>query len=155
MPVPLVVNNVVYQYPANRDVPGYGGEATAWAQAITNQLASVAGPADILNTVASISNNQTSPAIIPGLSFSTSVVLGAKVDYNVYRVTSTNEVVEQGMMLISYKPVAMTWDIVILSSQSSNVVFSISNTGQVQYTSDNMPGINYTGSITFRALGLV
>lgn len=155
MPIPLVIANETYQYPINRDPAGWGTEASDWAQAVTDNLNSLSGPADILNTVANISNNITSPTLIPGLSFDSTVVKGAKVDYNVYRVTSTNEVVEQGIMLLSYKPNAMLWDLTLVSGQNSNVVFSITTSGQMQYTSDNMPGLNYSGEITFRGLGLV
>lgn len=157
MSVPLIVNNETYQYPQNREVPGWGGEATEWAQAVTAVLGSLAAPNDILQTVANIAQTQTLPqpaGIVAGLSFDPSVVRGARVDYNIYRVTSTNEEVEQGIMLISYKPVAMTWDLVIMSSQSSSVIFSISATGQLYYTSPAMPGINYNGSITFRAIAM-
>jgi hypothetical protein len=154
MPIPLIVNNETFEYPINRDPPGWGSEATAWAVAVTNELSGIIGPQDIPNTVAAIANNVVSPTSIPGLAFSTASVKGATVYYNIYRVTSTNEVVEQGIMLLSYLPNAMTWDLVVLSSRSSNVTLSITNTGQVQYVDDNMPGLNYSGSITFRAIGL-
>jgi hypothetical protein len=157
MPTPLVVNQETYEYPVNRDPAGWGGEATGWAQAVTTVLGSLAGPNDILNTVANIANGQATPAVVPGLSFDTALVRGATVNYNVYRVTSApsaQEVVEQGIMLLSYLPNANTWDMVILSSRQSGVTFSISNAGQVMYTSSTLTGVNYNGSITFRAVGL-
>jgi hypothetical protein len=159
MSIPLVVNGDVFQYPQNRDPAGWGPNATGWAQAVTTVLGSLNGPADILNTVATVANNQTTSlpniaGIIPGLSFDPTIVKGARVDYNVYRNTSTNELVEQGIMLISYKPIAATWDLVIQSSQTANITFSISSTGQLYYTTDNMPGTNYSGTITFRAIAL-
>lgn len=153
-PIPLTIANETYEYPQNRDVSGWGAEATAWAVAVTANLGSLSGPADILNTVANIANNVTTPTIVPGLSFDTATVRGARVDYNIYRVTSTAEVVEQGMIFLSYKPNASTWDMFIIGSQNANTPLSITNTGQVEYTSDNMSGINYSGSITFRAIGL-
>jgi hypothetical protein len=162
MSVPLVVNSELFQYPSNRQVPGWGGDATAWAQAVTTVLGSLAGPNDILQTEANIANGQSlampaTAGLVAGLSFDPTVVRGAKVDYNVYRLTTgsgAEELVEQGIMLISYKPVAMTWDLVIMSSQSSGVTFTISSTGQVYYTSTTMTGVNPTGSIVFRAIGL-
>ena len=159
MPVPLIVNNTTYEYPQNRDVPGWGSEATEWAQAVTLVLGSIAGPQDILNTVANISNNQVlappaTSGLVSGLSFDPTIVRGARVDYNVYRVTSAQELVEQGIMLITYKPVANTWDLVITSSQSAGITFTISSSGQIYYTTTNMSGINYNGSITFRAIAM-
>lgn len=162
MSIPLVVNNELFQYPTNRQIPGWGLEASAWAQAVTTVLGSLNGPQDILQTVSNISNNQvlSPPAtagLVAGLSFDPTQVRGAKVDYNVYRVTNgsgAQEFVEQGIMLISYKPVAATWDLVIMSSQSSGVTFTISATGQIYYTSTAMTGLNYNGSIVFRAIGL-
>lgn len=154
MPVSVTINGEVFSYPAPRDPPGWGNQATDSFVALTNVVNSVSGPNDILQTVSNIANNQVSPMNIVGLSFNPAVVKGARVDYNVYRVTSTSEVVEQGSMYLSYKPNAATWDLVTIGSQGSNIVFSITSLGQVQYTSNNMSGINYVGSITFRAIAL-
>jgi hypothetical protein len=154
VPIPVVINGETFQYPEPNQLPGWGGQATDAFVALANVVNGVVGPYDILNTVSNIANNVTTPTLIPGLAFSPVVITGATVNYNVYRVTSTNEVVEQGLMLISYLPNSATWDIVTMSSQASNVVFSISPQGQVLYTDDNMPGSNYSGSITFRASAL-
>ena len=154
MPIPLIIQGATFQYPTARDPAGWGQQATAWSVAVTNQLAGLVGPADITTTVANIANNQTVPAAVAGLFFNSNTVVGATIFYNVYRVTSTNEVIEQGIMFLTYKPIAMTWDIAIVGVQNSNVIFSVAPNGQVMYTDDNMPGSNYNGSMTFRAFGL-
>jgi hypothetical protein len=154
MSVQVTINGEVFNYPANRDPAGWGGEATDAFVELANVVASVAGAQDILQTAANIANNQTSVANVVGLSFNPSLVRGARVDYNVYRVTSTNEVVEQASMYLSYKPNAALWDITTVGSQGANIVWSITSLGQVQYTSDNMPGSSYSGQITFRAIAL-
>lgn len=154
MPYAVVINGETFQYPAPGDVPGWGSQASDAFVAVTQVLNTLAGPSDILQTVATINNNQSSSGNIVGLAFNPAVVKGARVDYNVYRVTSTNEVVEQGTMWLSYKPNAATWDMVEQGSQAANIKFSITSQGQVQYTTDNMPGINYNGQIVFRAIAL-
>lgn len=154
MPYPVTINGEVYQYPAPSDVPGWGPEASDAFLALATVVNSISGPQDITQTVANIANNQIAPANVVGLAFNPSIVRGARIDYNVYRVTSTSEVVEQGSMYISYKPNAALFDITTIGSQGANVVWSITSLGQVQFTSDNMSGTGYSGQITFRAIAL-
>lgn len=152
MPTPVVISGQTYQYPAPRDVAGWGGAASDAFIALSTVVNSLSGPYDILNTPSNISNNQSSAANVVGLAFDTAHVKGARVDYNIYRVTSTSEVVEQGTIYLAYKPNAAQWDMVFIGAQAANVVLSITPAGQVQYTSNNMSGINYSGTITFRAV---
>jgi hypothetical protein len=154
MPTPLLVNNSVYQYPVDNDSPGWGEEATGWAVAVTDVLGTLVGTGDILETVANITNNQTSPADVVGLSFDPTTIRGSITQYSVYRVTSSSELVEVGQMYVSYKSVAATWDLVIVGGQGANIVFSITPGGQVQYTTDNMGGTGYSGQMKFVAKAL-
>jgi hypothetical protein len=154
MSLPLVVNGQTYNYPENRDSPSWGEEATAWASAVTSLLANVTGSGDIAPTSANIANNQSSVANVIGLSFDTSTVRGAIVEYSVYRnstLAGATELVETGTMYLGYKSVAATWEIAIVGSAGAGTTFSITNTGQVQYTSTNMTGSAYAGVIKFRA----
>jgi len=154
MPIPLVVNNSTFEYPVDNDSPGWGEEATGWAVAVTDVLGTLVGTGDILETVANIANNQTVPADVVGLSFDPTTVRGSITQYSVYRVTSTNEVVEVGQMYLSYKSVAQTWDLAIVNGQNANIVFTITPAGQIQYTTDNMPGTGYSGQMKFVAKAL-
>lgn len=154
MSTPLVVNGQTYNYPENRDSPSWGEEATAWASAVTGVLVGVISSGDIAPTTATIANNQVVAANVTGLSFDTSTVRGAFVEYSVYRVTTSvgaTEVVETGTIYLAYKSTANVWDIATVGTAGAGVTFSITAAGQVKYTSTNMTGSTYSGTIKFRA----
>jgi hypothetical protein len=154
MSVQLIVNQQVYEYPENRDGPPWGESATAWAQAVTDVLQSLAGTGDILQTPANINNNQVVAANVQGLSFDPTQVRAAVVEYSVYRNTTgagAMELVESGTMYPSYKSVAGTWDMPIVGGQEGGIQFTITSGGQIQYTTSSMTGSNYTGTVRFRA----
>lgn len=155
--IQLVVNGQTYNYPENRDSPSWGEEATAWAEAVTDVLNNFVGDGDIIPTVATISNNQSSATNIAGLFFNTASVRGAIVEYTIYRNTTgigATELIETGSMYLGYKSVAGTWTLSILGTGGAGVTFSVLNTGQVQYTSTNITGSSYSGTIKFRARAL-
>jgi hypothetical protein len=155
--IQLVVNGQTYNYPENRDSPSWGEEATAWAEAVTDVLNNFVGDGDIIPTVASISNNQSAATNVAGLFFNTASVRGAIVEYTIYRNTTgigATELVETGSMCLGYKSVAGTWTLSILGGGGAGVTFSVLNTGQVQYTSTDITGSSYSGTIKFRARAL-
>ena len=154
MPIPLIVNNTTFQYPADRDSPGWGEEATGWASEVTTVLNTLIGTGDILETVANIANNQTISADVIGLSFDPTTVRGAIAQYSIYRVSSTTELVEVGQIFLSYKSVAATWDMTIIGSSGANTPLTITSLGQIQYTTNNMSGTGYSGLIKFVAKAL-
>ncbi len=155
---PLLVNGNTYNYPLNNDNAPWGEDSTAWSVAVTEVLNSVVGTGDIVPTVALIVNNQVSPANITGLIFSPTIIRGAIVEYVVYRNSTgsgATEAVEVGTMYVSYKSVATQWDVAVIGGQGASVTFSITNAGQIQYTSSNFTGSTYSGTIKFRARAFV
>ena len=77
MSIKLQVGTETYDYPETGD-SNYGEEATAWAEAITEALKSVFGPADIPTTETTLTGidngNGTVTGNITGLVFDTSFV---------------------------------------------------------------------------------
>lgn len=154
MSVSLIVNGQTYQYPANRESPSWGEDATAWAEAVTEVLANTVGTGDIVLTAANIANNQAAPANVIALAFDTGAVRAAIVEYAVYRVTTgvgAQEAVEVGTMYLGYKSTAASWEIAVIGGAGAGTTFSITNTGQVQYVSTAFTGSSYNGNIKFRA----
>ena len=109
----------------------------------------------IIETIFNIANNQASPADITGLSFDPTKIGGFTIDYRVYRQTTgggATELAEQGQLVGAYSPVAGTWEM----TQGPDVgdaglTFSITNAGQVQYTSTNITGTPSQSYIRFKA----
>jgi hypothetical protein len=74
MSVTLIVNNTPFEYPEQGEQQPWGESATNWAIEVTDVLSSLSGSSDILETSASILNNQTTKANILGLFFDINTV---------------------------------------------------------------------------------
>jgi hypothetical protein len=157
MPVSLTVNNSVFQYPTPGDEPGWGASATSWAVEVTEVLSSLLGPNDILETAFNINNNVVSPTNITGLIFNTASVRGATIEYSIYRISTLNPSgnAESGIITLIYDDSAAPgsrWQMAIGGiTGNAGVIFSITDGGQVQYTSTDIDAVGYTGIIKFSA----
>lgn len=152
----LTVNSIPFNYPTSGDEPGWGGQSTDWASAVTDVLADLVGPNDILETAFNIANNQTSFADVTGLVFNAASVRAADITYSVFRISSTNLSgnTEKGTIQIIYDNNA-GWDInqgSILGN--AGVIFSITPAGQIQYKSTDIGATSYVGVMKFRAKAL-
>ena len=136
--------------------PGWGGEATGWAEEVTDVLSNILGPDDILQTSFNIANNQTTAADVTGLIFNAGSVRSAVVTYAVYRISDSNPSgnAETGEMHILYDN-NVGWSIGIGGIVgNSGIVFTITPAGQVQYTSTDIGSLNYSGVMKFKAEAL-
>lgn len=156
MPIPLTVNGVTYNYPVNGEDPTYGADATDWAAAVTAVINQFVGPGDILDTPSNVANAISSPTNINFLLFDTSTVRAANVDYSIYRKTDSfpSGYAETGTIFIVFDDNLNSWELSQRSTGNSGIAFSITSTGQFQYTSTDMTGTNYVGSLRFRAKAL-
>ena len=73
MSIEVTINNTVYKIPKYGENK-WGEETTALLEGLSQALASVVGPEDILTREALLLNNQTTPQVINGFKFDTSVV---------------------------------------------------------------------------------
>lgn len=156
LPKTLTVNNTPYDYPTSSDEPGWGGEATGWAEEVTTVLNNLLGPNDILETSFSIANNQIVAADVTGLAFNAGSVRSAVVEYAVYRISDANPSgnAESGEVHLVYDD-SSGWLMGVGGIVgNSGVQLSITSSGQVQYTSTNIDAINYSGVIKFKATAL-
>lgn len=155
MSVALIVGGNTYNYPALNDEL-WSQAATNWAIAVTSELAQVAVVGDIgPTTVVNIANNQSSPINVTNLMLSSATIRAGFVEYYVYRTWNggTQEVLETGELFLAYSDIAATWTVAQVGNGvgSTGTVFSITNAGQVQYTSSNLtPNNSYTGTMKYR-----
>ena len=82
----LQIGNKVFNYPDTGDNPGWGEDATAWAQAVTTALETVQGTNDIPATTTALANNVAVETPIAGLSFNLVQVRRTTIQYVVVRV---------------------------------------------------------------------
>lgn len=104
---------------------------------------------DIEETSFSIANDQSSPANITGFAFSNTLVRSFSAIASVY-IDATDDLFE----LVEIKGIQKSSDWVISVSSTgdvSGISFSITNTGQIQYTSNSYTGF-VSGVIKFRAI---
>lgn len=148
----LTVKGYTFEYPENRDNPGWGEESAAWAEAVTNALQEVSGIGDIAQSIATIDNASSEKAVI-GFFIDPAKVIGAVCEYSIYRKTNAEERVEVGQLLVTKKTIG--FDLVQVSGGKSGVTLTIDSSGQIKYTSDSMsPDTGYDAYIKFRARAL-
>lgn len=100
-----------------------------------------------------LKNNQGSAVNIDGLQFDYRKVTQAFIEFTVRRITSTNELVATGLFAIVFKPKASTWHLVNIGTpgpDTTGVTFSITNSGQLQYTTTNQSGTLQVSTLTYR-----
>lgn len=156
MPKQLIVNNTPFDYPTAGDEPGWGGDATGWAQEVTKVLNNLVGPDDILETSFNIANSQATDADVTGLVFNTGSVRSTVVQYAVYRISDSNPSgkAETGEMHILYDN-NDGWSLGLGGViGNSGVSFSITAGGQIQYQSTDIGAVNYVGVLKFTAKAL-
>lgn len=152
MAVTLTVNGTAYSYPQLNDT-NWGENATNWATAVTSVLNGLSVTGDIGLTTASLANNQVAAADVTSLSFNSSTIRSATIEYSIYRLTGSFELSEAGILIITYTSTAATWEITRVSTAGSDsgVTLSITTLGQVQYISTNVAGTGYSGQMKYRA----
>jgi hypothetical protein len=159
MPISLVINGTSYNYPVSGENPEWGEDASAWAQAVTDALATLLSTGDILDTTSTINNNISSPTNINGAIFDPGTVRAANLDYAIYRISTSNPSghAETGTLFLIYDDSAAVnqkWQLSQRTNGSSGVSFSITDNGQIQYISTDIGAIGYVGNIKFRAKAL-
>jgi hypothetical protein len=156
MPVVLIVNGNSYNYPTSGEDPQWGEVAAAWAEAVTNQLASISNGDDILPTEVDILNNVAVATDISGLFLNPSTVRSAEINYNIRRTSTTNTSgkAESGNITAVYDNNATAgnkWLMRQDANGTAGVSFSITDAGQFQYTSTDIGSGSYAGTISFSA----
>lgn len=109
----------------------------------------IASAGDINETSFSSANNQAAPANITGLAFANGTVRSFKALVSV-TIDATADLYEVFELLGVQK--GASWDMAqSATGDTSGLVFSITNAGQIQYTSTNEAGF-VSGTVKFRAI---
>lgn len=114
---------------------------------LNNKVTATTG--DIQHTTFSAANNQAAAANVTGLAFANASVRSFKALVSV-AIDATADLFEQFELMAIQK--GATWDLSQTAvGDDSGLVFSITNAGQVQYTSTNVLGF-VTSTVNFRAI---
>jgi hypothetical protein len=156
MAVTLIVNNVPFEYPEQGEQQPWGESATNWAAEVTKVLASIRGPYDLLETAALINAEQLSQESIQGMFFDSVNVRSFIVSGNITRTTDTEQRYEEFQLTGLYQGTTVGWRLQQEGFGNSKVTFSITPSGQIQYTATALSGnqATYSGIIKFRGIGI-
>lgn len=102
----------------------------------------------------SIENNKAVATNIDGLVFDSSKVSQVFIDYVIQRITTTNELVESGILRAVYLPSSISWNlssVITAGPGASGVTLTIDSTGRIKYTSSNLGGTPITSTLSVRA----
>lgn len=105
------------------------------------------------DTVFNVANNQVAAANVTGLIIDPTKIRSFELDIQVYRNTTgagATEVAERMKIYGVFSTVAGTWEITQAGVGNSGVTISITNAGQIQYTSSNITGTAASSYLTYR-----
>ena len=120
---------------------------------ITNKFNAHANAGDINNTEISLVNNVTTPTNVTGLAFPQNISKAFSCEI-IVNIDATNDKNEHFYIKGFYQTVNGTWDYTISSyGQDSEVEFTVTASGQIQYVSGNYTGFS-SATATVRGLSL-
>ena len=155
----LIIGGQIINMPSTGQSPVWSDAIIQFAEAVEQVLSGVSGAFDIspqnYNMVADINTDVD----IPGLQFPPANVRGANIRYSIYRTTdSGTDYTESGNILINYNSDATSthkWEISREFIGDGRITFSITDTGQVQFSTTTISGSNHIGQIMFAAQSLL
>ena len=161
----IIIKGTPITLPESAAAPNWAPAILAAIQALTDAVNAVTATYDVAPQIQNIDANNTSSNIeISNLIFPPADVRAATVYYTVYRLTEDSglgdaeEVVEAGVLEISYnssRPSTEKWEIVRSGHGDANISFTITDLGQIRFTTTALTGINHTGIISYRALAIL
>lgn len=156
MSVTLIVNNVPFEYPEQGEQQPWGESATNWANEVTKVLSSIKGPNDLSETAASVNAQQVGAETVQGMFFDSTVVRSFVVTGNITRTTDLEKKYEEFQLTGLYNDDIGDWTLQQESLGNAGVTFSITTSGQIQYTAIALAGnqATYSGLIKFRGAGI-
>lgn len=98
-----------------------------------------------------ILNNQSSSQNLTSLAFNGAEQNRVTLEYGIFRRTDTQSLAQAGELKLVYNEEDMEWFLSdSYAGQNAGVNFSITTSGQLQYTSTNLTGANYDGRLEYR-----
>lgn len=151
MSTTVLISGTEFSIPSQGENPPWGDDLNSLLLNMVELLTTLSASTDIATTSFVIDNNVAAFTNIVGMSFNNATVRSGIISYSLYRATTLSELSEAGHLYVTYKSTLGSWEIAQTAVGNSDVLFTITNAGQVQYSSSNMLGANYVGKLTFNA----
>lgn len=154
----ITISGQVIDFPDVAQSPVWAEAIIQFAEAVESALSSVAGAFDVAPQLYTMVSNANTNVALPSLSFPTSQVQGALITYSVYRTTNSTKVSEFGTLEITYNPdgpINNKWEIAREFTGNAQVTFTVTDTGQVEFSSTALTGSSHSGLIGYTAKALL
>lgn len=160
MSIPITILGTTIEFPESGQSPDWAPAVIDFALAVEAALnAAGIGGFDVPPQLVPIdADNPGTNININPLAFPTSAVRAAFIRYTVFRTTNTNTVYEMGTLNVVYSPanpVGNKWEITREYTGDAKITFTITDTGQVQFSTAAIAGLNHQGQISFAAQSLL
>jgi hypothetical protein len=155
------------------DIPNSGGSPN-WAPAIIEAFQAIADTVNLFTgtfdvapqTIVIDAYNPGVNIDIDNLVFPATDVRAATVYYTVYRKTEDTtissfdaiELAEAGTLEIVYnnsRTSGSKWEVGRSGEGDASVIFTVTDLGQIQLTTETVTGINHTGILSYRAITIL
>jgi hypothetical protein len=155
MAVDITISGNVISFPTSGEDPNWAPAITEFAQAVEDALSTVSGQFDVTPQVYTMVANVNTNVDLPNLSFSTTNVRGAFVQYSVYRTASSPSATayESGNLILIYT--GSSWEVSRDFVGDGSITFNVTNGGQIQFSSTVIGGGTHTGKISYTARALL
>jgi len=155
----LTINGEIIDFPESAQSPNWSEAIIQFAEAVEAALSITSGTYDVAPQTMNIdAYNTASNVSISNLSFPTSNVRAAFIRYSVYRATSAANGDEAGTMVVVYNANNATnekWTLTQdRTGNGASITFSITDTGQLRFTTTALAGTSHVGTITYEARAL-
>lgn len=158
MSVVITIQGSPIQFPTSGDSPNWAPAVTEFAQLVEQAIATTAGAFDVAPQVFDIASyNSASTVSIPNLSFSTAEVRSATITIACFRENTTpanTTVYEHAELFVVYNPNGSTnekWEISRMRTGNASIVYSMTDDGQVQFTTTSIGSGTHSGTLSYSA----
>ena len=159
MSIPITIQGTVISFPQSGTGPQWAEAVDQFASAVEGALNSVVGAFDVAPQALIIdAYNPGTNINIAALSFPTTSVRSAFIRYAVFRSTNSTSVYESGSLEIVYNPngpVNNKWEVAQQIVGDGQILFNVTDTGQVQFSTLAIAGGSHTGKLTFVAQSIL
>jgi hypothetical protein len=150
----LTFGSTVVDVPTSAQSPNWAEGVTDAFTAISETLATVAGPFDVAaqSQIIDSSNPGVANTDVTALTFPVTNVRAFNVSYAVYRTTNSTTAYETGSIIAIYSPSnspGSLWEVSQDIVGNGQIAFNVTDLGQVQYTCTAIAGTGHTGKIIF------
>ena len=161
----ITIKGTTIDLPTSGSSPNWAPSIIEAIEALADAVNSVTGSYDVAPQAQNIdANNSSSNVDLNNLAFPSADVRAATIYYTVYRKTDPSgppdgqEVTEAGTLEINFNdsnPATQKWEMVRSFQGDGAISFSITDLGQVQFSTTALTGINHVGIVSYRAISIL